>query len=224
MDLIEAVNKRQSIRAFKSDPVPQATLKELMELALRAPSWGNTQPWDIYVVTGKQLDEIRQGFTDKATQEANADIARPQDFPEPYASRRRPPTAPRPAAVPAAPTTPGAPARIINPRFYEAPCLIYICTGRTFYFQAKGINAWPVYDIGLISENIMLLAPNYGLGTIALAQAVTHPDVVRKALNLPDSLVIVIGIAIGYPDWNNPINQRHSAREPMEKVVRWVGW
>jgi nitroreductase len=221
MDITEAVTKRMSIRAFKPDPVPQATLKELMELALRAPSWGNTQPWDFIIATGKKLDEIKQAFADKAEQEPKADVARPQDFPEPYASRRRT-LAIRPPETPAATQAP--PRRMANPRLYAAPCVIYILTGRSFYFQEKGINAWPVYDCGLISENIMLLAPHFGLGTIALAQAVTHPDVLRRVLEIPDSQIVVLGIGIGYPDWNDAMNQRRSGREPMDKVVKWVGF
>ncbi|MBI2850931.1 MAG: nitroreductase [Chloroflexi bacterium] len=221
MDIIESIEKRKSIRAFKPDPVPQSILKELMEHALRAPSWGNTQPWDIIIAAGSKLEAIKQGFTEKAGQEVVADIARPQDFPEPYASRRRPPGAP-PQAAPAGQQPPVR--RPMNTRFYNAPCVIYICTGRTFYFQPKGINAWPVYDCGLISENIMLLAPAYGLGTAALAQAVTHPDVLRRVLEIPDSLLVVLGIAIGYPDWDDPATHRRSAREPMAQVVKWVGF
>src|SRR5271157_1514765 len=127
MDIVEAVNKRMSIRAFKPDAVPQSTLKELMELALRAPSWGNTQPWDFIIAAGKKLDEIKQGFADKADQEPIADVARPQDFPEPYASRRRT-VAVRPPETPGAGQTP--PRRMTNPRLYGAPCVIYILTGR----------------------------------------------------------------------------------------------
>ena len=222
MDIVESINKRQSIRAFKPDPVPQATLKEIMELALRAPSWGNTQPWDFIIATGSKLEEIKQGFADKAGQEPTADIARPQEFPEPYASRRRS-LATRPPENTAA-NRENAARRMANPRLYGAPCVIYICTGRSFYFQPKGINAWPVYDCGLISENIMLLAPNYGLGTIALAQAVTHPEILRKVLEIPDSLLVVLGIAIGYPDWDDPVNQRKSARESLSQVVKWYGF
>lgn len=222
MDIVESINKRQSVRAFKPDPVPQATLKEIMELALRAPSWGNTQPWDFIIATGSKLEEIKQGFADKAGQEPTADIARPQEFPEPYASRRRS-LATRPPENTAA-NRENAARRMANPRLYGAPCVIYICTGRSFYFQPKGINAWPVYDCGLISENIMLLAPNYGLGTIALAQAVTHPEILRKVLEVPDSLLVVLGIAIGYPDWDDPVNQRRSAREPLIQVAKWYGF
>jgi nitroreductase len=222
MDVVESINLRKSIRAFKPDPVSQTILEKIMELALRAPSWGNSQPWDFIIVTGDKLEELKRGFDAKAGQESMPDIARPQEFPEPYATRRR--------SLPARPATtaevrPGnAISRVLNPRFYGASCLIYIFTGRTFYFQSKGINSWPVYDCGLISENIMLLAPSYGLGTIALAQAMAYPDVIRKVLNVPDSLLIMIGIAIGYPDWSNPVNELHSPREPLSQVVRWSGF
>lgn len=221
MDIIESIEKRKSIRAFKPDPVSQSVLKELIEHALRAPSWGNTQPWDFFIATGSKLEEIKQGFADKAGQDPMADIARPQEFPEPYASRRRPPG--QPARTPAGGAQPPV-RRPPNPRLYGAPCVIYICTGRSFYFQPKGINAWPVFDCGLIAENIMLLAPAYGLGTIALAQAVTHPDVLRRVLEIPEHLLVVLGIAIGYPNWDDPVTQRRSVREPLSQVAKWVGF
>lgn len=222
MDVVEAVNKRKSIRAFKPDPVPQTILKEIMELALRAPSWGNSQPWDFVIVAGSKLDEIKQGFNEKAGQASTLEIARPQEFPEPYGSRRRG-LAVRPPQTTEV-RTGNVDRRPQNPRFFGAPCVIYICTGRSLYFQSKGINSWPIFDCGAIEENIMLLATNYGLGTIALAQSVTYPDVIRKVIAIPDSLLIVLGIAIGYPDWNDPVNQRQSARVPLIQVSKWYGF
>lgn len=59
MDIVEAIQQRKSIRAFKSDPVPKEILKEIMGLALRAPSYDNTQPWEFAIVAGKKLEEIR---------------------------------------------------------------------------------------------------------------------------------------------------------------------
>src|SRR4030042_6632871 len=66
MDIVEAINQRKSIRAFKADPVSKEILREIMGLALRAPSWGNTQPWDFAMATGKKLEEVRQDFVEKA--------------------------------------------------------------------------------------------------------------------------------------------------------------
>ena len=221
MDIVESINIRRSVRAFKPDPVPLATMKEIMELSLRAPSWGNTQPWDFVVASGSKLDEIKQKFAEKSGQDSSPDIARPQDFPETYAGRRRSPNRP-PATAPAGQSPPAA--RPMNTKLYGAPVVIYICTGRSYYFQSKGVNSWAIYDCGLISENIMLLAPKYGLGTVALAQAVTHPQVLREVLGIPDSMLIVLGIAIGYPDVSDPSTQRRSTRESLDKVVRWVGF
>jgi len=70
----------------------------------------------------------------------------------------------------------------------------------------------------------MLLAMKYGLGTVAQRQAVVFPDVVRSTLGIQDSWILVLGIAVGYPDWNDPINQLRSTREPLEKVAKWYGF
>ena len=55
MNVIEALNSRTSIRAFKSDPVSRETIFKIMEAAIRSPSWANTQPWEIYVAAGEAL-------------------------------------------------------------------------------------------------------------------------------------------------------------------------
>ena len=106
---------------------------------------------------------------------------------------------------------------------YGAPCVIYILIDRDFYFQEE-INAWLVFDCGLVAQNIMLLATDYGLGTVAQAQAVNYPDVLRKALDIPDSKLFVLGIAIGYPDEKDPINHFRSEREPLESMAKWYGF
>lgn len=51
MDIIDALNTRFTVRAFKPASIDRNTLEKVIEAALRAPSWGNTQPWEIYVAT-----------------------------------------------------------------------------------------------------------------------------------------------------------------------------
>jgi nitroreductase len=154
------------------------------------------------------------------------DVPRPQDFPEPYASRLR-------ALGKKELDTLGIKRedhegrgwwRVQNIHHYGAPCLIYILIERAFYFQGQGVNSWAVFDCGLISENIMLLATQYGLGTIAQAQAVAFPEVVRKVLGIPDSKLLLLGIAIGYPDWENKIAQFRSDKEPLSRLASWYGF
>ena len=225
MDIVEAIHQRKSIRAFKPDPVPKRILREIMEVALRAPSWANTQPWEFAVVAGNKLEEIRQAFLEKAGGESNPDLPGPRGFPEPYGSRVRSLGITMADAM--------ATRRRDSEKkqwwlqglgLYGAPAAIYVYTERSFCFQPDSLNVWPIFDCGLVSQNIMLLATKYGLGTIPQAQAVHHPDVLRKALGIPSSKLIILGIAIGYPDWDNAINQFTSEREALDNVARWYGF
>ena len=220
MDLVDVIMERKSIRAFKSDPVSKNLLKQIVEQALRAPSWANTQPWEFAIVTGKQLREIQKGFLKKGEEDPNPDIARPYEFPEPYLSRVK---ALAPKGV--TPTKADMEARKKrNFEHYGAPAVIYLLVGRPFFYQEKGINAWSLYDCGSVVQNIMLLATSRGLGTVAQAQAVVYPDVIRKVIDIPNSKLIALGIAIGYPDWEDPVTQIYREREPLDKICTWYGF
>jgi nitroreductase len=225
MDIFEAVKTRKSIRSFKPDPVSQEILKTILEAALLAPSWANTQPWELAVVGGSQLERIKQEFLERGNAESLPDVPRPQEFPEPHLARIQ-------ALVKKEMEMLGINRedregrdwwRLQNTKSYGAPCMIYILLDRAFYYQAKGVNAWSIFDCGLVAENIMLLATAYGLGTTAQAQAVAYPDILRKVLGIPDSKLILLGIAIGYPNWNDKIAHFRPDKEPLSKMVRWFG-
>jgi nitroreductase len=227
MDVVEAIDKRKSIRAFRSDPVPKEILKEIMGLALRAPSYDNTQPWEFAIVTGKKLEEIRQAYIGKAAAEKpNPDIPLVREFPQPYDTRRR--FLGRKVLELKGIRREDKEKRlwwlVQGLRSFEAPCIIYIYINRSFYQQGDTTNIWPVFDCGLVAENIMLLAAAHGLGTVAQIQAVLYPDVLRKALGVPDSKLIVLGIAVGYPDRGDSVNQLRSEREPLDNVSTWHGF
>ena len=221
MDVVDAIRERKAFRAFKSDPVPLDILKKIMEQALRAPSWANTQPWEFAVATGKKLKEIQEGFVKKGMQEPYSEVARPYEYPEPYMSRIRA-LAPKDRKEM---TKEEMEARTLdNFRHYGASTCIYLLVGKPIFQQSKGINVWSLYDCGSAVQNIMLLATNYGLGTVAQAQAVIYPDIIRKVLGIPEDKLIALGIAIGYPDLDNPINKGRTAREPLDKVVKFYGF
>jgi nitroreductase len=65
MQFDDVILGRRSIRGYKPDPVPQALIKEIISLAMRAPSSMNTQPWNFYIITGAPLDRIRAGNTER---------------------------------------------------------------------------------------------------------------------------------------------------------------
>jgi nitroreductase len=221
MDVVQAINERFAVRAFKSDPVPLDLLRKIIGQALRAPSWANTQPWEFAVATGKKLKAIQDGFVKRGVQEPQSEVARPYEFPEPYMSRIR-------ALQPKdrkEMTREEMEARFMdNFRHYGAPVCIYLLVGKNILFQSKGVNVWSLYDCGSVVQNIMLLATSYGLGTIAQAQAVVYPDIIRRVLGIPEDKLIALGIAIGYPDRDNPVNKERRDREPLDKVARFYGF
>jgi len=228
MDIAEAIRHRKSIRAFKPDAVPQEILKEIMEIAVGAPSWSNTQPWEFAIAGGEKIAEIKQAFVEKAQagEPTNPDLTPPKEFPEPYNTRRR-------ALGIKIFEIKGIKREDKEQRklwglqglkLFGAPCAIYIYTDRSFYRQGDVLNAWPILDCGLVTENIMLLAAKYGLGTVPQMQAVYYPQVLRKVLGIPDSKIMVLGIAIGYPDWDDPINQLRSDRDSLDEIANWYGF
>jgi len=221
MDVVQAINERFAARAYKSDPVPLDLMRKIIKQALRAPSWANTQPWEFAIATGKKLKAIQDGFVKRGVQEPKSEVPRPYDFPEPYMSRIR---ALQPKDRKEMTKEEMEERFMVNFKHYGAPVCIYLLVGRNFLYQEKGINVWSLYDSGSVVQNIMLLATNYGLGTIAQAQAVVYPDIIRKTLGIPEDKLIALGIAIGYPDRDNPINKERRDREPLDKVAKFYGF
>jgi nitroreductase len=220
MELVKVIEQRKSIRAFKPDPLSKDLLKQIVDKALRAPSWANTQPWEFAIATGEPLARIQRGFLERLEQEPHPDIARPYEFPEPYMSRinalptRNPPPTQKDLDL----------RRILNYRHYGAPAVLYLLVDRSIFCQSKGLNVWSLYDCGAVVQNIMLLATSHGLGTIPQAQAVVYPEVIREVIGIPDSKLIALGIAVGYPDPDHPQNQPRTRRESVDAVVKWYGF
>ena len=221
MDVLEAINKRQSIRAFKPDPVPADTLRKILEGALRSPSGSNTQPWELAVVTGAKLSEIKEACVASVTGQLEPDLPWAMRYPEPWNSRG--------VAVMAGILSHMGIARedkkrrlefgIEAQRLWGAPAVIYIMIDRAFYTCINPPTVAPVFDCGLITQDILLLATQYGIGSIPALQPVLFPRILREKLGLPDNKLFVIAVSLGYPDPDNKVNHFRTTREPFEKTV-----
>jgi nitroreductase len=106
-------------------------------------------------------------------------------------------------------------------KLWGAPSCIYVMIDRGFFYIDDQINIWPAFDCGAITQTILLLATENGLGTIPAIQPVLYPDLLREKLNLPASKLMVLGIAIGYPDWDAPVNKLRTTREPLDKMAKF---
>lgn len=213
MNVIEAINARHSIRAFRPKPVERDTLVKILEAAVRTPSWANSQPWETFVASGETLGRIKKAYQENYSNKVAAapEVLRPTVWTEAAKKRqqRLGPDMKRDCGDAAAQF--GA----LNQSMFNAPSVIVIC-------MDKILSEWSLYDIGAYTQSIMLAAVEYGLATIPAINIVLYPDILRRELKIPDNLKITIGIAIGYADKENQINNFVSDRSPLSETVRFL--
>ncbi|MCJ7517426.1 MAG: nitroreductase, partial [Methanomassiliicoccales archaeon] len=99
--------------------------------------------------------------------------------------------------------------------FYGAPVAILIC-------QDDSFSKARLVDIGLTLGYFILTAHDFGLGTCPIGLITAYEDEIKDLLNIPENKTVVIGVALGFPDWESPINRFKSSREDLEKVVKWI--
>jgi nitroreductase len=221
MNVADALAARYACRAYRPDPVSREDVLALLAAATRAPSWANTQPWEIFVAAGEPLERLRRGFIERLERgmEGAPDLPRPASWPEALRLRTQELLESRARLLGFAPDDPAARrAHLLNNhRLFGAPAVIYLC-------MERGLTAWSAFDLGALEQSIMLAARERGLDTAPAVMLAIHPDLVRRELGIPDALAVVIGIALGRADAHDPQNAFRSTRRPLGEVVRLVGF
>ena len=223
MDIIEAIKKRKSIRDFKKDQVPREVIREILEIACRAPSAMNTQPWKFTVLSGDVLDSVRRIVLEKlkAGEEPHSEhsvVGWPMDS---IYRRRQVDLAKeifRLMDIKREDAEKRSQWLERGFRYFNAPAAVIVSVDRLL---AQGS---PIFDIGAVSQTLCLAALNYGLGTCIEDQGVMYPDVLRKLGKIPEDQQIVIAVALGYPNWDFPANRLETSREPVDEVTTWIGF
>ncbi|MDA8124590.1 MAG: nitroreductase [Deltaproteobacteria bacterium] len=221
MELRQAVQERRSIRRFKPDPVPETLVREILDAARWSPSWGNTQPWEFYVITGEPLQKFQAAngaaFDEKG--QPQPDIKMPDSWTEELKKRYM--AIGKSALDSLGLARDDAAGRNDHGRnmfrLFNAPCLIVACIDK----RSTSVE-YALLDVGLISQTICLLAHDRGLGTCLLACAVRFPAVLKSLLPDGDDKLLAIGIILGYPDGDAPINRFARERATLDEIVTWV--
>jgi nitroreductase len=220
MNVIDALNSRATIRAFKPDPVSKETILEILEAATRAPSSGNTQPWELFVAGGEVLDRLRHAYVAnfKKGVPSNPDLPAPQKWPLALQERMEESRTARFKSMGIEPGDKAARQAILEQghQFFGAPTVVYFCMDRT-------LTPWSVFDIGMLAQSIMLAAQQYGVDSAPAFLFISYPDIIRAELEIPEDLSIIIGVALGYRDTQHPQNQYRSPRRSIQEVVRFKG-
>jgi nitroreductase len=224
MDVRDAIATRYSCRAFLSTPVPESTVREILDRAARAPSGGNLQPWLVHVLAGERLEALKAQLLPRFAKElprgegAEYQVY-PPDLKEPYYTRRSRVGEQLYASI-GIPRE-DKPARYRqfgrNYLFYDAPVGLFVSMDRIM-----GAPQWS--DVGGFIQNIMLLARAYGLHTCAQEAWTSWHKTVSVFINLPPEHILFCGIALGYADENAPINQWRAEREPVAVFARFEGF
>jgi nitroreductase len=220
MDVIDALNSRFTVRAFKPDPVHNETILKILDAATRAPSSGNTQPWEIFVAGGDALDRLRQAYDERFRTgvPGSPDLPAPQHWPTALQKRMDELRAARFEALGIGRNDTAARHAMVERahQFFGAPTVVYLCMDRT-------LTAWSIFDMGLLAQSIMLAAQQYGVDSAAAAFLISYPDLIRAELEIPEDVLILMGVALGHRDRQHPLNQYRSPRRPLQEVVRLKG-
>jgi nitroreductase len=223
MDIIEAVKRRKSIRGYKPDRVPKEILGEILQLASRAPSAMNTQPWEFTVLTGEVLENVRRSNVDllKSGVPPNPEYV-VTSWPKESIYRQRQVDLAKQLFqlmdIPREDKEKRTKWLERGFRYFDAPAAIIISVDRCLS------ESGPLLDIGAAIQIICLTALHSGLGTCIEEQGVAYPEVLRKYARIPNSKRIIAAIAIGYPDWGFPANKLETEREPITNVTTWLGF
>jgi len=218
-DLDDTIRDRRSVRGFHADrPVPRDVLREALELAQRAPSNCNVQPWRVFIASGPALDRLRSVLCNAIRSgelpgAENAIDAFPGEYRrlqvecavtmyremgiarDDYEGRMR--------------------ATLRNFEFFDAPHVAIVCMENRFGPRVA-------VDVGAYVQTLMLALWSRGVASCAQASLTMYPAIIRRELAIPDELRILCGISFGYEDPAVPANRTRQSREPIETNVIFV--
>ena len=218
MSVDEAIRRRRSVRGFRPEEVPEATMREVFELAQWAPSNCNVQPWTPHVVSGEALKRLRDALVDAGMRDEPIRPDWPADgkFTDVYRERQ----------VDAAQRLYGAMgverrdavgrkmAYIRNHAFFDAPHAVFV-------FMPEPFDTREATDIGMYAQTLMLALTARGIGSCAQGALGLFPHIVREHLGIPANYRLLFGVSFGYEDAGVKANAARVGRANLDDAVRF---
>ena len=216
-----AITSRQSIRAFLAKAVDQQVIKDILNVAARAPSGSNTQPWKVYVVTGHKRAEIVQRVCQAQMQRFHQPelgeqytetfAYYPEQWISPFIERRRENgwSLYGLLGIKKGDKTQMATQLLRNYQWFDAPVGLFFTVDKVMGVGAK-------MDIAMMMQNIMIASKARGLDTCPQAAWNQYHSIVLDALGAADNEELVCGIALGYADPTQVVNRFVTPREAVD--------
>jgi nitroreductase len=184
MDVIRAIETRQSIGRVKQDPVPKEMIERILESAVHAPNHRLTEPWRFHVFTGKGRGELARARAEIARLQAEAE-REDEEMAAGRISRER-------------------------KKAFRAPVVIaVICeAGRD---EVESLENYAACAAAV--QNMLLTAHALGLASMWRTGAVVYHDHMREFFGLEEGDMMVAHLYVGYPDMPQRPRRRQPVRE-----------
>jgi nitroreductase len=223
MSVAQALLTRRSVRAFLPTPIPRETIVEILRQAARAPSGTNTQPWNVYVLTGATRERVSHvvslAYDDPRREELYRDEYHyyPDRWISPYIDRRRKIGWDLYGLLGIGKGDKAAmhAQHARNYHFFGAP------VGMMFSIE-RILRTGSWLDFGMFLQSIMVAARGFGLDTCPQAAWTPFHSLVAHELNFPANQMLVCGMALGYADNAAIENGLVTEREPVEGFTRFL--
>jgi nitroreductase len=219
MDVYEAVTSRRAVRGFTDRHVPKEVLERVLSAAAWSPSGSNLQPWNIYVVTGAPLAELKKRAGERVAASDPWDEREyemyPPELKSPYRERRSAFGHERYSALGIGREDWAARQRAASANwdFFGAPAALFCYIDR-----GLGLPQWS--DVGMYLQTVMLLLRAEGLHSCTQMAWSVYRKTVAEVLSPPDGLILFCGMSIGYEDVT--VRYNRTGRAPLDETVTFV--
>ena len=218
-----AISSRRSVRAFLPEAVPRATLEAILATAARAPSGTNTQPWQVYVLTGEPLRSLSRqivaAYDDPVERATHSEeyAYYPTEWRSPFVERRRKVGWDLYSLLGIEKTDK---ARMHaqhrrNYEFFGAPVGLMFTIDRV---MRQG--SW--LDFGMFLQSVMIAARGYGLDTCPQAAFTQFHRIITAAIGAPANEQLVCGMSLGRADPAAVENTLVTEREPVSSFAHFL--
>jgi nitroreductase len=218
MEILQCIKTRKSIRAFSDKRIPKGVMKKILQAASICPSYTNTQPWEVAVVSGKKRDELTEKLVKLAKEKAptKSDITATKEWPASLDARAREHGARRLKTLGIARDDAAGreKLRLMNFEFYGAPCAVFLLIDGS-------LGEWSTYDAGLFSQNLILAAHSFGVESCLQASVTGYAREIKKFIGAAESKKLVICIALGYADAKAKLNTYKSSKQKPDAFTKW---
>ena len=220
MSVADAILSRRSVRGFVGTEIPRSMIESLLELAGRAPSGSNIQPWRVYVCSGSLKDSLTRSLLDAhfagGTGHAEEYRYYPEPWREPYLARRRRVGAGLYGRLGIAKGDQEAMSRqhARNYEFFGAPVGLFVTVPRDF-----PVGAW--LDTGMFIQTLLIAARGLGLDTCAQQSFAKFHRIVRAHLDIPEEEALICGISLGHADPDALANALKTERIPVSEFAKF---